>query len=150
MSILEDCSEQRQEELQVLTSIYPEVVNLDDLFTRNELKLDIPVDLDAPRAITIASSQDQTAATAFLPSLPPLLLHISLPVLYPIQQAPQIISIHATHQWLPSIAATELRQHLERMWSPGEPVLYNWTEFIKSGEILDSLPYFQGQLSMCV
>jgi E3 ubiquitin-protein ligase RNF14 len=73
-----------------------------------------------------------------LSMLPPLLLEIILPSVYPIYIPPEIISLYATHGWLGKRIGP-LRQHLLDTWQAGEGVLYNWIELIRSGEFLDTL-----------
>lgn len=70
-------------------------------------------------------------------TLPPLLVHLTLPPAYPLQQGPQISSIRATHLWLPRIGA--LAKHLTEMWQPGEGVLYSWVEHVRTGDFLAAL-----------
>lgn len=69
-----------------------------------------------------------------LSSLPPLLLQIVLPAAYPLHAAPEIVAIRAQHAWFARIP--ELKEILLRMWQMGEGVLYNWVDFIRSGEFL--------------
>lgn len=73
-----------------------------------------------------------------LSSLPPLLLEIILPPLYPLHQAPAIVSVHATHAWLP-VKALFLQNRMMELWQEGEGVLYTWIEWIRSGEFLKTL-----------
>lgn len=73
-----------------------------------------------------------------LSTLPPLLLEIIIPPTYPLHVPPEIISLHATHGWL-ARKFIPLRQLLLDMWHPGDGVLYNWIEWLRSGEFLDAL-----------
>jgi len=50
---------------------------------------------------------------------------------------PEISSIRASHLWLPEIDRLEVA--LLEMWQAGEPLLYNWVEYIRTGDFLDKL-----------
>jgi E3 ubiquitin-protein ligase RNF14 len=123
-------------------SIYPDFVS-DDV-ANSAFKLEIPVDLgDEPRLIAIHGSGEASSASspsagapyheARLSSLPPILLHISLPRDYPISSPPQLLSIHATHHWVP---ADVLRKRLLESWRPGEGILCQWIEELNSGNFI--------------
>ena len=73
-----------------------------------------------------------------LVSLPPLLLEVLLPPLYPLRLPPTILSIHATHSWL-NPATVRLQHRLVNLWQPGEGALYTWIEWIRGGDFLDAL-----------
>lgn len=60
-----------------------------------------------------------------------------LPPSYPVDSPPHLISIRATHLWLPRVV--QLQDVLTQMWQPGEGILCAWTEFIRSGDFLRSL-----------
>ncbi|KAF9073752.1 hypothetical protein BDP27DRAFT_1288622 [Rhodocollybia butyracea] len=68
--------------------------------------------------------------------LPPLLIHVILPEAYPLAVPPQLVSIRSTYLWMPYIS--QLHQLLVDMWQ-SEGVLYNWIEFIRSGQFLEKL-----------
>jgi E3 ubiquitin-protein ligase RNF14 len=78
-----------------------------------------------------------TVLTVSLSTLPPLLIHINLPSYYPLHVSPQITSVRATHVWLPDAAS--LSSLLLNLWQTGEPALYNWIEYIRTGEFLEKL-----------
>jgi E3 ubiquitin-protein ligase RNF14 len=84
----------------------------------------------------VASTPIQTVEYK-LSNLPPILLQVTLPSDYPLQSAPQILSLHATHSWLPRQRA--LIDALLSMWQAGEGVLYSWIEHIESGRFLEGL-----------
>lgn len=72
-----------------------------------------------------------------LSALPPLLLYIILPPSYPIHSPPEISSFRASHLWLPDIE--RLQAALLEMWQAGEPLLYNWVEYIRTGDFLEKM-----------
>lgn len=84
-----------------------------------------------------SSSANASPKTISLSTLPPILLDVCIPASYP-YTAPQIRTIHATHSWL-SLTRFDLRGRLAEMWEEGEGVLYNWVEWIRSGDFLDAL-----------
>ncbi|KAG7450277.1 uncharacterized protein BT62DRAFT_962071 [Guyanagaster necrorhizus] len=131
---LSECQSLQREEWEVLeVSIYPECVSSGICDT--SVKLEIPVEFSEPRTVSI--SNDGLSQSLSLTVLPPLLLHIDLPLAYPLYDPPQLVSIHATHLWMPRLS--KLQSTLSRMWQPGETVLYNWVEFIHGGEFLHSV-----------
>jgi E3 ubiquitin-protein ligase RNF14 len=81
-------------------------------------------------------------------SLPPLLLHLTLPPTYPLHLPPDIVSLRATHSWLSRLP--ELQAMLLRMWEAGEGVLYNWVELIRTAEFLNSLDLDLDNIIRCV
>jgi E3 ubiquitin-protein ligase RNF14 len=50
---------------------------------------------------------------------------------------PEISSIRASHLWLPGIE--QLQAALLAMWQAGEPLLYNWVEYIRTGDFLEKM-----------
>jgi len=60
-----------------------------------------------------------------------------LPPAYPLRNPPEITLIRATHVWLPETQT--LQAELLNLWQAGEPVLYNWVEFIRTGEFLQKM-----------
>jgi len=97
----------------------------------------IPPPSNPAAAAGTSLKRKPTILSASLSTLPPLLLHLILPPAYPLHVAPQIASIRATHEWLPDPA--QLSPDLLQLWQPGEPVLYNWIEHIRTGEFLERL-----------
>ncbi|KAG5341372.1 hypothetical protein C0989_011083 [Termitomyces sp. Mn162] len=138
-----DCESLQQEEYEVLESIYPECISSE--MKNKSLRLEIPVEFGTPRTVHVEEDQSdiQTNSAAAPPialslsSLPPVTLNVVLPALYPIKNPPTLTSIRAAHFWLPQIP--RLHQALTDLWEPGEGVLYNWIEFLRSGEFLDTL-----------
>jgi len=88
-------------------------------------------------AATPLPERKPTVMSISLSALPPLLLHIILPPTYPISSPPDINSLRASHLWLPEIE--RLQAALLEMWQAGEPLLYNWVEYIRTGEFLKKL-----------
>ncbi|KAF8971578.1 hypothetical protein BDZ97DRAFT_1787188 [Flammula alnicola] len=142
----EQCQSMQKEEFEVLESIYPEYVSSQSL--DGTLKLEIPIELGSSRSVIISEptssspmaplpERKPTVQSISLSALPPLLLHIVLPPFYPLHTPPEIASIRATHLWLPEIEL--LQSTLIEMWQAGEPVLYNWVEYVRTGEFLQKM-----------
>ena len=96
--------------------------------------------------MVITQSSEATASVSplealSLSTLPPLLLQISLPTGYPLTEAPKLISMRATHLWLPQIGL--LNKVLTEMWIAGEGVLYTWVEHLRTGEFLKALGFIR-------
>ena len=107
------------------------------------MTLEIPVEFVESHTISliqdgtlVGQDSDQTFQLS-LSSLPPLLIGMILPPSYPVHSAPRLTSIRTTHLWLTKL--TPLQNILTGMWTPGEGVLYDWIEFIRSGDFLPSL-----------
>jgi E3 ubiquitin-protein ligase RNF14 len=111
------------------------------------LRLEIPIELGDTRPVKVEpliqardrgfQNSDQPLTQSLnLSTLPPLLLHLSLPLGYPINASPQILSIRATHLWLSKLL--QLQAKLREQWQ-GEGVLYTWIEYIRTGEFLPEL-----------
>ncbi|KAK7694417.1 hypothetical protein QCA50_001603 [Cerrena zonata] len=130
---LELCKTLRAEEFEVLESIYPDYISGDP--SNGILRLEVPVELSEHHSLI--SVEDKILAS--LSTLPPLLLEIILPPNYPLYAPPQILSLHATHAWLPP--SVSLQKLLLDMWQTGEGVIYSWIEWIRSGTFLEVLKY---------
>jgi hypothetical protein len=76
-----------------------------------------------------------------LSSLPPILLEIMLPPVYPLRAAPEMVSFHVSGSWIPQ--SGHLLSKLRGMWQPGEVVLYTWVEWIRSADFLNSVNIVQ-------
>ncbi|KAF9480441.1 RWD-domain-containing protein [Pholiota conissans] len=140
------CQTLRAEEFEVLESIYPEYISSKTL--DGFVKFEIPVELTNSNSIVISEPISSDPVPSFperrptvlsisASALPPLLLHIALPPSYPLHSPPQIISVRATHAWVPDIG--RLRKALFDLWQAGDPCLYNWVEFIRTGEFLQKV-----------
>ena len=134
-------------------SIFPDCVTREK--TRGLLKLEVPIELE--KVHTVSIHQDGTLAhksdkakfqEADLTTLPPILLSILLPPLYPLLEPPQLLSVRVTHFWLPDTA--RLHQSLNEMWQSGEGVLYNWVEYLRTGDFLSTLELAAGDKIQCV
>ncbi|KAL5534625.1 hypothetical protein ACEPAG_1088 [Sanghuangporus baumii] len=128
-----------EEELEVLESIYPDYILESN---PKSIQLEIPVELDTPRAVSVLSNNlpvnsPGNGSSMSLSYLPPIILGLQLPNGYPSDCPPIIASLHATHSWLPSEA--QLVSLLTGAWTEGECVLCNWVELVRSGEFLDRL-----------
>jgi E3 ubiquitin-protein ligase RNF14 len=122
--------------------------------SEGHIKLEIPVEFEMPRSVIIDSEKvtmmDKISPreTLNLSVLPPLLLHVILPPSYPLHSPPEIVSLRATHMWIPNIQV--LQTALTEMWRIGEQVLYNWVETIRSGEFLQTIELTEDSVIMCV
>ena len=102
------------------------------------MKLEINIELGTTRSVVVvdgsgeSTSHDPTLLS--LSSLPPILLQLILPPTYPLHASPQIVSLRAIYSWLPRIPV--LHKALLAMWQPGEAILYNWVEYIRTAEFL--------------
>lgn len=132
----------REEELQVLESIYPDYIS--DR-SKDYIRLEIPIELGVQRDIhlnsvseaTVTTSHSSSASAKKLSHLPPLVLELSLPEGYPSSSAPLIIALYSLYNWL--ICCPRLIQLLRDSWVDGEGVLCTWVEFIRSGDFLEEL-----------
>ncbi|KAF8168339.1 RWD domain-containing protein [Crassisporium funariophilum] len=145
----EECQSSQKEELEVLESIFPECIS--NWKSDGTLKLNIPIEFGERRCVNIskpnqslyssASSiqliEPTAMETVYLTTLPPLLVHIILPTSYPLHRPPQIISVRASQQWLTRVS--ELQDLLLQRWQTGEPVLYDWVEYIRTGDFLQTM-----------
>ena len=123
--------------------------------SEGHIKLEIPVEFETPRSVIIEevipiSLADRTSPreTLSLSVLPPLLLHVILPPSYPLHSPPEIVSLRATHMWIPNTQV--LQTALTEMWQIGEQVLYNWVEYIRSGEFLQTIELTEDTVITCV
>ena len=120
--------------------------------SEGHIKLEIPVEFELPRFVIIeeVTLMDKISPreTLNLSVLPPLLLHVKLPPSYPLHSPPEIVSLRATHMWIPNIQV--LQSALAEMWRIGEQVLYNWVEYIRSGEFLQTIKLTEDSVIMCV
>ena len=128
-------------------SIFPDCITREK--TRGLLKLEVPVEFE--RIHTVKIHQDGTLAhqsdkakfqEASLSTLPPILLSILIPPTYPLLEPAQILSIRVTHFWLAN--TTGLLRSLNEMWQPGEGVLYNWVEYLRTGGFLPAMELAAG------
>lgn len=148
LGLVETCRQSQEEEYEVLESIFPECIS-SRFDAEGRLKLEIPIEFDHGRKVHIVQrNHDSSESTSDGPSnnsievvevstLPPLLVNISLPTTYPAQAPPNIISIRAAHLWIPRIGI--LNDILTGLWQPGDGVLYNLVEHIRTGEFLEAL-----------
>lgn len=141
MSDAEDdtlCATLQQEELEVLESIYPDYI-IDS--NNDSVRLEIPVELDIPQQVFIVADYADAASSALpritLAYLPPILLDVTLPKVYPLHKAPVINSVHTRYAWLPD--ENKVTEILEAAWLKGEGALCNWVELLRSGEFINQL-----------
>ena len=122
------------------------------LNSEGHIKLEIPVEFGMPRSVIIEEitlmEKASPRETLNLSVLPPLLLHVVLPPSYPLHSPPEIVSLRAMHMWIPNIEV--LQTALIEMWRIGDQVLYNWVEYIRSGEFLQTIKLTQDSIIMCV
>lgn len=131
---------QHEEELEVLKSIYPDYISS---IEHNALRLLIPLEFGTPRKVLCTDAVTQQTADVQLKHLPPILLSIGLPPGYPSEECAVISSIFVTCSWLRDLV--RLRETLQSMFILGEGILYQWVEFIRSGDVLDALGMVSGQ-----
>jgi E3 ubiquitin-protein ligase RNF14 len=124
--------DERGEELNTLSAIYPELLlDVEGPFsaslelsvspTRPLLVRFIPLaghagDSRAAYAIAAANGAAYIERDIEISHLPPLTLHISLPVAYPADTAPTV-QLTAKYHWLPAHKLTELEQEAENLWN---------------------------------
>lgn len=139
-----ECQVLQKEEFDVLESIYPECIS--SQITEGTLKLEIPIEFEEPRNVNLTKdcpsspttmSCDRPSESVTLSTLPSLLIELTLPPSYPLYRPPQLVSIRATHFWLARIPL--LHNALTNMWNPGEGALYQWVEFLRTGDFLQNL-----------
>ncbi|KAF4605429.1 translation termination inhibitor protein itt1 [Pleurotus pulmonarius] len=135
-----ECELLQQDELQVLESIYPEYIRRGA--NDATVELEIPIEFDSPQEVVIhdPSTRDgslEGTQRLSLTVLPPLLLHLVLPKGYPTDVPPDIVHINASQSWLPRLS--RLQALLLQMWTPGCTVLYNWIEYIRTGDFFKSV-----------
>ncbi|ESK85858.1 e3 ubiquitin-protein ligase rnf14 [Moniliophthora roreri MCA 2997] len=148
--ILEECALLQKEEMEVLESIYPDYIT-QNLASDGSFKLEFPIEFNEQRTVNVlddsALALDQ-AVSLPLSTLPPLLLHIMLPTTYPVNEAPTLLSLRATHLWLQTPHITRLQTRLVDMWNEvvgqGQGVLYTWIEYLHSGEFLSDIGITDG------
>jgi E3 ubiquitin-protein ligase RNF14 len=121
----------------IIQSIYPECVSSQR--TENLLRLEVPIEFGDLRSVQVISPSEnqEDSKSLLLSTLPPLLLQLSFPSNYPISSPPTVISLHATHHWLSGIS--QLQYRLNCQWQPGQAVLYDWIEYIRTGGFISDL-----------
>ncbi|TFK76877.1 RWD-domain-containing protein [Pluteus cervinus] len=143
--VLEQAQQLQQEEYEVLESIYPECISGN--VVRTSLKLEVPIEFDQPRRVQVIEdgtlSRNQAPETQIdtvellVETLPTILLNITLPETYPVDCPPELVSIRSTHSWVSE--TSRLHSLLTSKWQPGDGVLYDWMEYIRTGSFLDEL-----------
>lgn len=118
--------------------------------SNDTLTLDVPVELGHPMKAFVTGGETSEAQGDHLSlsSLPPVLLEIVLPPMYPLSEAPEIASFHVSGSWIPH--SSHLLQALMEMWQPGEGVLFSWVEWILSAGFLKSMNLIQDDVLRCV
>lgn len=115
-------------------AIYPDFMS--ETSQAGRWTFEILVELSEPCriAVTEHTSPEDEVTISFLP---PILMDVQLPEDYPLHAPPHIISIRATHDWLSEYK--KMSESLLAMWTPGEPVIATWIEWICSATFLDEL-----------
>jgi len=118
------------------------------------MRLQIPIEFEIVRPIYITTlsrhsrfSPDQGTSldkNISVDSLPPLILQIQLPKLYPLHSPLDIVSVGATDGWLHNVSILELQRKLSEKWEAGESVLYHWIEYLRTGEFIPELTSLDG------
>ena len=123
---------------QTIQAIYPEFVSGILPSLTLEILIELPegcgVTVTAPVSQQLPSLQDVQFVVS---ALPPIILDVRLPQGYPISSPPSISSIHVTHAWIPD--TSRISEALLSMWTPEEPVLTAWIEWISGASFLDTL-----------
>ncbi|KAK2462095.1 hypothetical protein APHAL10511_006558 [Amanita phalloides] len=134
----EQCKLLQQEEYDVIESIYPDCITKESM---GLLKLEVPIEMEKIHTVKIQQDaslgHEAKEQEARLSMLPPILLSILLPPLYPLAEPPQLLSIRAAHFWLPS--TTGLQQLLIDKWRGEAGILYEWIECLRTGDFLSSM-----------
>ncbi|KAF5355942.1 hypothetical protein D9756_004264 [Leucocoprinus leucothites] len=149
----ESCRRMQREEFEVLESIYPECIA--SQMNDGMLKLEVPIELCDTRLVEVvpqglsSSNKLLSSQSLRLSTLPPILLQLALPPGYPMTSPPKILSIRATHFWL-SKSLLQLQGKLRDQWQAGEGVLYNWVEYIRTGDFLCELDMISSEDGMTI
>ncbi|CAE6456661.1 unnamed protein product [Rhizoctonia solani] len=145
----------QEEEIDALVAVYPGILTQHSVAAGKEIKLDIPIELETEQKFDIVSSgvvdtpspgtepsrssqlHTSDSVPISLMHLPPLLINVVLPPTYP-QTRPAIKSISAQYTWIAPSLLRKLAAHLDEMWTPGESVLWQWAEDVRTGAFLES------------
>jgi E3 ubiquitin-protein ligase RNF14 len=131
-----------------LQSIHPDCVS--SALSNGSLALEISIELGESITVTVVDEATQAGSAPeartdinedlrlSLSTLPPLLLHVILPPTYPLHNPPEISSLSATHSWLPQSCIHALQRDLLDMWRHEEVVLYDWVEYLRNAEFLQT------------
>ncbi|KAF9042082.1 RWD-domain-containing protein [Panaeolus papilionaceus] len=154
--LIQQCLLSQQDELIALESIFPDCILNNP--ANGSLKLQISIQFSEARSVLITSpspsSSDDTNTptesiqTLSVTTLPPLVFTITLPLTYPLLAPPEILSVQATHAWLPEVSA--LTRSLLAMWQLGENILYGWIDYLQAGEFLHDLGYISTDDQDCI
>ncbi|KAG8697371.1 translation termination inhibitor protein itt1, partial [Ceratobasidium sp. 395] len=149
-----------RDEIEVLLSVYPDILTTTDTSAGLEVKLDIGIEFERERVFELvssiavadpssSSSSSDSAIQVRVSHLPALLLTVLLPPDYPSNADPIVRSIHARHAWLAPGLVSRLRARLEERWRQSvedgmreEGVLWAWVEDVRTGAFLDSIGSF--------
>lgn len=118
--------DERVEELDTLESIYPELEIDRSKHTKPSARLELQVSPEAP--LRAVFDLDRTAHR--LSYLPPLLLDIILPELYPVE-APPVISLKSS--WIPENILKQLQNHATVLWEEygGMSMLFAYVSYLQ-------------------
>ncbi|KAG8748528.1 translation termination inhibitor protein itt1 [Ceratobasidium sp. 414] len=140
----------QRDEIEVLLSVYPDILTTTDVPAGLEVKLDIAIELERERVFDVVSSISDPSSPSDgiqvrLSHLPALLLAVLFPPEYPSNADPIVRSIHARHAWLAPGLVSRLGERLGERWRESvekgtrdEGVLWPWVEDIRTGAFLDS------------
>ncbi len=78
---------------------------------------------------------------------PLLTLRIIFPASYP-RAAPPVLRVGS--EWLPAECVRRAKERLEKMWTPGNTVLYAWLDFVQSGLVTQLQPVVDAKLRRIV
>ncbi|KAF8609438.1 hypothetical protein BDV93DRAFT_602107 [Ceratobasidium sp. AG-I] len=147
-----------QDEIEVLLSVYPDILTVTDVAAGVEVKLDIPIELEDERLFEIVSSITESnpsssssqieSSPSGIPTrlayLPPVLVTVLLPHEYPTTAGPVLRSLNPRYGWLAPGLVRRLGARLEGIWKEAveggardEGILWAWVEDIRSGAFLE-------------
>ncbi|WWC66318.1 uncharacterized protein I206_100219 [Kwoniella pini CBS 10737] len=155
-----ECSSMQEDEITVLESIYPSLItvheNPDDKPGRL-LSLTIPIAFATPHEIHLDTISGPSASLQ-LSHLPPLVLRVLLPSVYPLEEAPRPIHLRApipggekAGNWLPKLKLRQIQNKLVEMWDEekqlndeGMGIIWRWWEWVGTGDFLTDLEMYNG------
>ncbi|KAF2156251.1 RWD-domain-containing protein, partial [Myriangium duriaei CBS 260.36] len=109
--------DEREEELETLSSIYPELVR--DTFQPFQFNLCVPISPANPIKIIFTPSEllkaEDQVSEATIKHLPPVQIAASLPATYPSEAAPDV-RLSTSPSWLPAAKIKELETESAKLW----------------------------------
>ncbi|WWC86300.1 uncharacterized protein L201_001173 [Kwoniella dendrophila CBS 6074] len=154
------CSSLQEDELTVLDSIYPSLIEIHpnpDNKPGHLLTLTLPITLATTHQVQLDTSSGPSVSLE-VSHLPPLILRVLFPESYPLVEAPKPISLRAPlpsgdklGNWLPKSTLKQVQDKLIEMWNEekevcgeGIGIIWKWWEWVGTGEFLSDLGMFKG------